>query len=117
MENQPVVEKPGNLKKTQMQLIAREIHFSETTVIFPSKDKETEAKVRIFTPAKEIPFAGHPVLGTAFVILSNKKGKKPSGKGKSENYVWSAVILPGPAGHPFSIKGFGEPAYGIVAVL
>jgi trans-2,3-dihydro-3-hydroxyanthranilate isomerase len=74
-----VFEKPGKLKKAQMQLIAREINFSETTFIFPPKDKDAAAKVRIFTPAEEIPFAGHPVLGTAFVILSNKKGKKPSG--------------------------------------
>lgn len=70
---------PGKLTKTQMQLIAREINFSETTFIFPSKAKDVDAKVRIFTPAEEIPFAGHPTIGTAFVLLNRRKtkGKKP----------------------------------------
>lgn len=71
-----VFENPGKLTKAKMQLIAREMNFSETTFIFPSKEKDVDARVRIFTPADEIPFAGHPVLGTAFVILGSRKGKK-----------------------------------------
>ncbi|HEX2381135.1 MAG TPA: PhzF family phenazine biosynthesis protein [Acidimicrobiales bacterium] len=47
-----------------MQLLAREIGFSETTFVFP------DDRVRIFTPGSELPFAGHPVLGTAFVLAS-----------------------------------------------
>ncbi len=75
-----VFHTPGKLTKHQMQVIAREINFSETTFIFPSKNKEVDAKVRIFTPADEIPFAGHPTIGTAFVLYSRTKGrkKKPS---------------------------------------
>ena len=67
---------PGRLAKSQMQLIAREIGFSETTYVFPSRAEGVDAKVRIFTPAKEIPFAGHPTLGTAFVIASRRKGRR-----------------------------------------
>ncbi|MFW9984667.1 MAG: PhzF family phenazine biosynthesis protein [Candidatus Odinarchaeota archaeon] len=51
-----------------MQGIALEMNFSETTFIEPSKLEDCTAKVRIFTPALEIPFAGHPTLGTAFVL-------------------------------------------------
>ena len=51
-----------------MQGIALEMNFSETTFIEPSKIEDCTAKVRIFTPALEIPFAGHPTLGTAFVL-------------------------------------------------
>jgi trans-2,3-dihydro-3-hydroxyanthranilate isomerase len=51
-----------------MQGIALEMNFSETTFIEPSKLEDCTAKVRIFTPAIELPFAGHPTLGTAFVL-------------------------------------------------
>jgi trans-2,3-dihydro-3-hydroxyanthranilate isomerase len=50
-----------------MQALAREIHFSETTFVLPSEEGGT-ARVRIFTPAAELPFAGHPILGTAWVL-------------------------------------------------
>src|SRR5215469_14926463 len=52
-----------------MQQIAREFNFSETTFVFPPKARHTR-HVRIFTPAREIPFAGHPNIGTAFVLAS-----------------------------------------------
>ncbi len=67
-----------NTKLTQeeMQGIALEMHFSETTFLFPSKVPQCDAKVRIFTPGREIPFAGHPTLGTAFVMKqSNRLGR------------------------------------------
>ncbi len=51
-----------------MQGIALEMNFSETTFIEQSKLEDCTAKVRIFTPAIELPFAGHPTLGTAFVL-------------------------------------------------
>ena len=53
----------------QMRQIAREFNFSETTFVFPAKAGHTR-HVRIFTPAREIPFAGHPNIGTAFVLAS-----------------------------------------------
>ena len=52
-----------------MQRLARELHLSETVFVLPAPDPtEADAHVRIFTPALELPFAGHPVLGTAFVL-------------------------------------------------
>ena len=51
-----------------MQKIAREMHFSETTFILSDKERDGGYDVRIFTPEAELPFAGHPTLGTAFVI-------------------------------------------------
>jgi trans-2,3-dihydro-3-hydroxyanthranilate isomerase len=56
------------LSTDQMQKIAREINFSETSFIMSKKLENGGYAVRIFTPDIEIPFAGHPTLGTAFVI-------------------------------------------------
>ncbi len=56
------------LSTEQMQGITREMNFSETTFVLPSKVDKCVRKVRIFTPGREIPFAGHPTLGTAFVL-------------------------------------------------
>ena len=51
----------------QMQRLAREMNFSETIFIVPAEG-EADAQLRIFTPYRELPFAGHPVLGGAFVV-------------------------------------------------
>ncbi|MHA2366361.1 MAG: PhzF family phenazine biosynthesis protein [Candidatus Hodarchaeales archaeon] len=58
----------GSLSSTEMQQIAREINFSETTFILSNEKSNGGYNVRIFTPAEEIPFAGHPTLGTAYII-------------------------------------------------
>lgn len=55
------------LTSTQMQQIAREFNFSETTFVLPPESGHTR-RVRIFTPTTEVPFAGHPNIGTAFVL-------------------------------------------------
>jgi len=52
-----------------MQLIARELNLSETTFCFPATRPDCVATVRIFTPRKELIFAGHPTIGTSFVLL------------------------------------------------
>jgi trans-2,3-dihydro-3-hydroxyanthranilate isomerase len=52
-----------------MQKLANEINYSETTFIAPSSDGSADFDMRIFTPARELPFAGHPTLGTAFCIM------------------------------------------------
>jgi PhzF family phenazine biosynthesis protein len=57
------------LTVVQMQQIAREFNFSESTFVFPPEKGNTR-KVRIFTPSTEVPFAGHPNIGTAFVFAS-----------------------------------------------
>jgi trans-2,3-dihydro-3-hydroxyanthranilate isomerase len=64
-----------------MQGITREMNFSESTFVFPSKVEKCIRKVRIFTPGLEIPFAGHPTLGTAYVL--RKKGIISSTEKKS----------------------------------
>ena len=58
------------LTDNQMQQIAREFNFSESSFVFPPEYGNTR-KVRIFTPALEVPFAGHPNIGTAFVLASS----------------------------------------------
>ncbi len=64
------------LSTEEMQKIAREINFSETTFIYSGEPDPDGYRVRIFTPEEEIPFAGHPTLGTAFIIRE-KIEKKP----------------------------------------
>jgi len=64
-----VLPQAVGLSTQQMQEIAREFNFSETTFVFPARAGHTR-HVRIFTPAREIPFAGHPNVGTAFVLAS-----------------------------------------------
>jgi trans-2,3-dihydro-3-hydroxyanthranilate isomerase len=51
-----------------MQALAREFNFAETTFVLPPEDKRFAARVRIFTPKAELPFAGHPTVGTACVL-------------------------------------------------
>jgi trans-2,3-dihydro-3-hydroxyanthranilate isomerase len=54
---------------SRLQPLAREINFSETVYVYPPEG-DGHARIRIFTPVSELPFAGHPVLGTAFVLAS-----------------------------------------------
>jgi len=54
-----------------MQAIAREFNFSETTFVLPPDNPAHTARVRIFTPGRELPFAGHPTVGTAHVLATN----------------------------------------------
>src|ERR671936_1206050 len=56
-----------DLPEEALQPLAREINFSETVFVYPPA-AGGHARLRIFTPAAEIPFAGHPTLGTAFVL-------------------------------------------------
>jgi len=63
-----VVRDARSLPDVQMQKIAKEMHFSETTFILSDKKRNEGYDVRIFTPEHELPFAGHPTLGTAYVI-------------------------------------------------
>jgi predicted PhzF superfamily epimerase YddE/YHI9 len=49
-----------------MQAIAKEMNFSETTFVLPPERPDTDARVRIFTPAEELPTAGHPTIGTTY---------------------------------------------------
>jgi trans-2,3-dihydro-3-hydroxyanthranilate isomerase len=93
-----------------MQKIAREFNFSETTFVLSGQKRRGGYDVRIFTPATELPFAGHPTLGTAFVIqqdligepvrrvtLNLKVGKIPvlfSYQGRKPGVLWMKQMPP-----------------------
>lgn len=89
------------LTAEQMQKLAKEINYSETTFVFPADKAEADFNIRIFTPGRELPFAGHPTLGTAHAImeifeiwsdrkdtlrLATKVGVIPLRS--EENYLW-----------------------------
>ena len=63
-----VFRQAEKLTAEEMQAIAREMHFSETTFVLHEQPRGGGYDVRIFTPEREVPFAGHPTLGTAYVI-------------------------------------------------
>ncbi len=56
------------LSDSMMQKIAKELNLSETTFVLPSSLQGCDCRVRIFTPTYELGFAGHPTLGTAYVV-------------------------------------------------
>jgi trans-2,3-dihydro-3-hydroxyanthranilate isomerase len=79
------------LDTTTMQRIARELNLAETAFVLPPTRNDCAARVRIFTPAKEMLFAGHPTLGTAFVLLD--EGLVP---GKAGDFCLEENIGPVP---------------------
>jgi trans-2,3-dihydro-3-hydroxyanthranilate isomerase len=67
--NQLAVVMDGRgLSTGAMQAIAKEMNFSETTFVLPPERRDTDARVRIFTPAEELPMAGHPTIGTVYAL-------------------------------------------------
>src|SRR5215471_9257518 len=79
------------LSKETMQAIAKEMNFSETTFVLPPESADTIARVRIFTPAEEMPAAGHPTIGTTFALA--RAGAIDSGR---ERIVLGLGIGPTP---------------------
>ena len=65
-----------SISERDMQSIAREMNYSETTFILSDEKRDGGYDVRIFTPVEELPFAGHPTLGTAYVIMREIIGKR-----------------------------------------
>jgi PhzF family phenazine biosynthesis protein len=72
-----VVHAAGSLDATRMQAFARWTNLSETTFLLPPTDPLADYRVRIFTPARELPFAGHPTLGSCLAWLA--AGGRPKG--------------------------------------
>lgn len=111
-----VVQDAGALTTAQMQTIAREFNLSETIFVMPPKNPAHTARVRIFFPTAEIPFAGHPTLGCAIhlaetahptgdfsatITLEEEAGLVPvsvTRKGKDIRAELTAPVLPFPAG-------------------
>ena len=105
-----VIRGASSLSDIEMQKIAREINFSETTFILNDEKNGGGFDVRIFTPTEELPFAGHPTLGTAFIIqqeifkqpieevvLNLKVGPIPVSftyRGKEPDILWMRQINP-----------------------
>jgi trans-2,3-dihydro-3-hydroxyanthranilate isomerase len=94
-----------------MQALAREVNFSESTFVFPPEDGG-HARIRIFTPLAELPFAGHPTLGTAFVLagplqtpelrLETARGIVPVRLEREENrLVFGRMEQPIPSVQPY----------------
>ena len=77
-----VVLDAQGLSTAQMQAIAVEFNYAETTFVLPPRDAANDAQVRIFTVTSELPFAGHPNVGTAFVLAS--RAAKPPARLKFE---------------------------------
>jgi trans-2,3-dihydro-3-hydroxyanthranilate isomerase len=69
-----VVLDADGLDAAAMQKIAREFNLSETVFVLPAEDAKHRARLRIFTPGKELPFAGHPTVGTAVLIATLDHG-------------------------------------------
>ena len=107
-----VITDAEGLSDHDMQNIAREFNFSESTFVFPS-EKENTRKVRIFTPRSEVPFAGHPNIGTAFilaetgifgdfaqsidVVFEEEAGNVPIKINKDHcGYIWCELSAPAP---------------------
>lgn len=95
----------------EMQMLARELNFSETTFVLPA-EADGDIRMRIFTPVRELPFAGHPTLGTAFALagpLQNVLLKIETGAGlvpvllerEGPKIVFGRMEQPIPVVHPF----------------
>ena len=79
--NQLAVFCGGNtISDNEMQRIAREMNFSETTFILSEAKRDGGFDVRIFTPGEEVPFAGHPTLGTAHIIRTEILSERNAGE-------------------------------------
>jgi trans-2,3-dihydro-3-hydroxyanthranilate isomerase len=103
------------LNDDQMQAIAREMNLSETTFILPRAqaiEKERGVRVRIFTVQEELPFAGHPTLGTAFAL----RGKTGANEIRLELNVGTVPVrFEDPSGEPaFGEMTQIEPTFGII---
>lgn len=75
-----VIMDASTLTTEQMQAIANWTNLSETTFVLPATDSQADYQVRIFTPANELPFAGHPTIGTAYALLEAGLVKAKEGK-------------------------------------
>jgi trans-2,3-dihydro-3-hydroxyanthranilate isomerase len=71
---------PAGLAAEDMARITREMNFSECTFVLPSEQPGTDVRLRIFAPGGELPFAGHPVIGSTFALAHEGLIKPPQGR-------------------------------------
>jgi trans-2,3-dihydro-3-hydroxyanthranilate isomerase len=86
-----VVLDAEGLSSREMQAIAAEFHYSETTFVLPPRYPGHTAEVRIFTPRIEVPFAGHPNIGTAVVLAEELD---PAGQPRTDRFVFDEAAGP-----------------------
>lgn len=116
-----VIPDAAGLSADQMQAIANEFNLSETTFVLPPKDPAHTAEVRIFTPKREMQFAGHPNVGTAFVVGRRRGSSAPlvfeerAGLVPLELLDESGAIIGARLTAPQPLKRGEEVATGIVA--
>ena len=95
----------GNLSSEEMQKIAREINFAESTFVTKLDKENNKAEIKIFTPSQEMQFAGHPIIGTSWVLINkifdnspeNIKLNVPIGPiaiHQSEDLIWLKAAQP-----------------------
>jgi trans-2,3-dihydro-3-hydroxyanthranilate isomerase len=89
-----VLPEAAGLSTEQMQAITREFNYSESTFVLPPENASNDARVRIFTPAREIPFAGHPNLGTAHVLSAIGSSGRHSDGEKTLRFEELAGVVP-----------------------
>jgi trans-2,3-dihydro-3-hydroxyanthranilate isomerase len=82
----------SGLDDSTMQRIARELNLAETAFILPASRPDCAARVRIFTPAKEMDFAGHPTIGTAYVMVEEGRVAKEIQQFSLEEKVGSVPV-------------------------
>ena len=98
------------LTTAQMQRVARELNISETVFVLPPKVAAHTRRLRIFTPATELPFAGHPTVGTAFVLAT-------IGEIALESEVTGIVFEEGVGPVPVTVRGSkGQPQFAQLSV-
>src|SRR5690349_3844586 len=81
----------AGLSTETMQLMAREMNFAESTFVLPPETDGVDVRMRIFTPAVEMPMAGHPVIGSTFALA--REGRIVSGR-RDWNYQLNIGRLP-----------------------
>jgi trans-2,3-dihydro-3-hydroxyanthranilate isomerase len=87
-----VVLDSAELSTGEMQSIALEFNYSETTFVLPPRDAAHTANVRIFTPRAEIPFAGHPNIGTAFLMARESAYRAATAAGRFDFEEAAGVV-------------------------
>ncbi|MCA0044734.1 PhzF family phenazine biosynthesis protein [Celeribacter litoreus] len=71
-----IVPNAAHIPEDQLQKIAREFNYSETVFLYPPEDSHNSARLRIFTPTMEVPFAGHPTIGAAVALAQMGHGSQ-----------------------------------------
>lgn len=114
---------PAGLSAAEMQRIAKEMAFSESTFIFPAEASDTDVRMRIFTPGEELPMAGHPTIGSTFALAAEgliARGREAfvfglavgptpvslSWKGDVLDFVWMTQKLPVVSGRVRDVAAF-----------